>query len=410
MIQPWVTVLVAILYISSLFAVASYGDRVRARMPGYNASKPNIYALSLAVYCTTWTFFGSVGLASTSGLSFLAIYLGPVLVVTAGFPILRRIVKLSKEERITSVADFLGSRYGKNNKVAAVAAIIAVIGTIPYIALQLKAISSSVDTLVIEFHNGFPTGATPFGDITLLVAATLALFAVLFGTRHADATEHQHGLMLAIAMESVIKLIAFLCVGIFVTWFMFDGVGDLVDQAGGNPVVQDIVANGFDAGNFLILTFLSLSVFLLLPRQFHVAVVENNSDSELKRARWLFPLYLVAINLFVIPIAVAGTLRFGIAANADDYVLLLPILEGQRSLGILVFLGGLSAGTAMVIVASVALAIMISNDLVLPLILRSRATFGRADTEDMEGKILNIRRTAIFAVPWSCLYLLFGCG
>ncbi|MEM9333160.1 MAG: PAS domain-containing hybrid sensor histidine kinase/response regulator, partial [Pseudomonadota bacterium] len=398
MIQPWVTVLVAILYISSLFAVASYGDRVRVKRPGYHEIKPNIYALSMAVYCTTWTFFGSVGLASTSGLSFLAIYVGPILLVTLGFPILRRIVTLSKEERITSVADFLGSRYGKNNKVAAVAAIIAVIGTIPYIALQLKAISASVDTLVTEFSNGFPTGSTPFGDITLFVAAILALFAVLFGTRHADATEHQHGLMLAIAMESVIKLIAFLCVGIFVTWFMFDGVTDLYTQAQNNSQIQAIANKGFDVGNFLILTFLSLIVFLLLPRQFHVAVVENNSEGELERARWLFPLYLVVINLFVVPIAVAGMLRFGIAANADDYVLLLPILEEQRALGLLVFLGGLSAGTAMVIVASVALAIMISNDLVLPLILRSRATFGQADPEDMEGKILNIRRTAIFAV------------
>lgn len=398
MIQPWITILVAILYISILFAVASYGDRVRVRRPNFTDSKPNIYALSLAVYCTTWTFFGSVGLASTSGLNFLAVYVGPVLVVTLGFPILQRIVKLSKEERITSVADFIGSRYGKNNKVAAVAAIIAVIGTIPYIALQLKAISSSVDTLVVEFSNGYPVGNAPFGDITLFVAATLALFAVLFGTRHADATEHQHGLMLAIAMESVIKLVAFLCVGGFVTWIMYDGMGDLFNQASQNEKVQEIVSNGFDSTNFFVITFLSLVVFLLLPRQFHVAVVENNSDQELKRARWLFPLYLVAINLFVIPIAVAGALKFGAVASADDYVLLLPILEDQRALGLLVFLGGLSAGTAMVVVASVALAIMISNDLVLPMILRSKAELGQFDPEDMEGKILNIRRTAIFAV------------
>ncbi len=283
MIQPWVTVLVAILYISILFAVASYGDRIRARLPSYSQSQPNIYALSLAVYCTTWTFFGSVGLASTSGVNFLAIYIGPALLMTLGFPILRRIVKLSKEERITSVADFLGSRYGKNIKVAAVAAMIAVVGTIPYIALQLKAISASVDTLVTEFSNGYPTGSTPFGDITLMVAATLALFAVLFGTRHADATEHQHGLMLAIALESVIKLVAFLCVGVFVTWFMFDGVGDLFTRAANNAHVQSIIDGGFDGRYFLILTSLSLMAFLLLPRQFHVAVVENNSDQELQR-------------------------------------------------------------------------------------------------------------------------------
>ncbi len=397
MIHPWITLIVAVFYVLLLFIVASYGDRKilgdeKAR------SKPNIYALSLAIYCTTWTFFGSVGLAATSGISFLAIYVGPILVVTLGFPLVRRIIKLSKEERITSVADFLGSRYGKNIKVAGVAAIIAVIGTIPYIALQLKAISASVDTLLVSFENGFPSGSAPFGDISILVAIALALFAILFGTRHADATEHQHGLMLAVAMESVIKLIAFLCIGAFVTWFMFDGVEDLFSQAVADQNVQKIITKGFDLGNFLILTFLSLSVFLLLPRQFHVAVVENNSIKELERARWLFPLYLVAINLFVVPIAVAGTIKFGITANADDYVLLLPLLEEQRALGLLVFIGGLSAGTAMVIVATVALAIMISNDLVLPLILRSRAKLGHSEPENMEKNILNIRRTSIFAV------------
>ncbi len=397
MIQPWITLIVAVCYVLLLFVVASYGDR---KILGYekNRSKPNIYAFSLAIYCTTWTFFGSVGLAATSGINFLAIYVGPILVVTLGFPLMRRVIKLSKEERITSVADFLGSRYGKNIKVAGVAAIIAVIGTVPYIALQLKAISGSVDTLLVSFDNGFPSGSPPFGDISIVVAIALAMFAILFGTRHADATEHQHGLMLAVAMESVIKLIAFLCIGIFVTWFMFNGVQDLFSQAVENANVQKIVAKGFDVGNFLILTFLSLSVFLLLPRQFHVAVVENNSIKELERARWLFPLYLVAINLFVIPIAVAGTIQFGVVANADDYVLLLPLLEEQRVLGLLVFIGGLSAGTAMVIVATVALAIMISNDLVLPLILRSRAKLGQSEPENMESNILNIRRTSIFVV------------
>ena len=397
MIQPWVTLLVAILYVLLLFIVASYGDRAIPASSS-NRSKPNIYAFSLAIYCTTWTFFGSVGLAATSGINFLAIYVGPIVMITLGFPLIRRVIKLSKEERITSVADFLGSRYGKNLKVAAVAAIIAVIGTIPYIALQLKAISSSVDTLLVSFNNGFPSGAPQFGDISIIVAISLVIFAILFGTRHADATEHQHGMMLAIAMESVIKLIAFLCIGIFVTWFMFDGFGDLYGQAIESQSVRQIIDNGFDIGNFLILTLLSLTVFLLLPRQFHVAVVENNSMRELERARWLFPLYLVAINLFVIPIAVAGTLRFGLAANADDYVLLLPLLEDQRVLGLLAFIGGLSAGTAMVIVASVALAIMISNDLVLPLILRSKARLGHAESENMEKKILNIRRSAISAV------------
>lgn len=398
MIEPWITFVVAIVYLSILFAVASFGDRSAVSVTDMARSKPNTYALSLAVYCTTWTFFGSVGLAATSGLSFLAIYVGPILVITIGFPLMKRIITLSKQERITSVADFLGARYGKSLIVAAVAAIIAVIGTVPYIALQLKAISGSVGALVIEFSNGFPSGAGPSSDITLMIAGMLAVFAILFGTRHADATEHQSGMMLAIALESVIKLVAFLSVGIFVTWFMFDGIADLYESAVKNPQANQIINNGFDPGNFAILTILSLSVFLLLPRQFHVAVVENRSPKELERARWLFPLYLVAINIFVIPIAIAGTLKFGITANADDYVLLLPILEGQRALGLLVFIGGLSAGTAMVVVASVALAIMISNDLVLPLILRSRARLGHRDPDNMERSILNIRRTAIFGV------------
>ncbi len=403
MIQPWVVLLVAAVYLSILFAVASYGDRAIFVRGG--RSRPNIYAFSMAIYCTTWTFFGSVGLAATNGVDFLAIYFGPVLIFAFGFSLLRRIVELSKQERITSVADFLGSRYGKNLKVAGVAALIAVIGTIPYIALQLKAIASSVNTLIFNFAADLPSvGAghhphTPaFGDISILVALSLALFSILFGTRHADATEHQHGLMLAIAMESVVKLFAFLVVGVFVTFYIFDGFWDIYEKAAADLQVQEIVARGFDFGNFAILTILSLTVFLLLPRQFHVAVVENNSMAELNRARWLFPLYLVVINIFVIPIAAGGIIQFGGTAKADDFVLLLPILHSNGLISLLAFIGGLSAGTAMVVVACVALAIMISNDIVLPLFLRSRASAGHAEPEDMENRILIIRRMAILGV------------
>ena len=395
MIQPWIVLAVATTYLCVLFAVASYGDRTVGAQRGL--SRPNIYAFSLAIYCTTWTFFGSVGLATRSGLDFLAIYAGPILAITIGFPVIQRVIELSKEERITSVADFLGARYGKNLKVAGVAAVIAVIGTVPYIALQLKAISSSVSTLIFDFDDQIAFQFPAIGDISILIALTLALFAILFGTRHADATEHQHGLMLAIAMESVVKLIAFLCVGAFVTFVMFDGVQDLFSQARQDPNVQEILNRGFDGGNFAILTFLSLIVFLLLPRQFHVAVVENNSQAELNRARWLFPLYLIAINLFVIPVALAGALKFGTSVNADDFVLLLP-LESSGLVSLFAFIGGLSAGTAMVVVACVALAIMISNDLVLPLFLRSRASAGHAEPENMEDRILNIRRTSILVV------------
>ena len=395
--EPGITFAVALLYVLILFVVASYGDRRYADGLKTSLAKPNIYALSLAVYCTTWTFFGSVGLAATSGLNFLAIYVGPILVITVCFPLVLRVVRLAKEERITSVADFLGSRYGKNNQVAAVAAIIAVIGTIPYIALQLKAIASSVGTLFVDFERGIPQQFGVFGDISLVVAVMLAIFAILFGTRHADATEHQNGLMLAIAMESVVKLVAFLAIGIFVTWGLFDGFGHFVEMASKSERVMSVVRSGFDVNQFLIMTLLSFSAFLLLPRIFHVAVVENNSPKELRQARWLFPSYLVAINFFVIPIAIAGMIVFDSSSNADEFVLLLPIYAEQQALALLVFIGGLSAGTAMVIVACVALAIMISNDLVLPLILRSRAR-EYSDLVDMEKRIMQIRRMAIFGV------------
>lgn len=397
MIQAWVVLIVAFVYLTLLFAVASYGDRkVMKQWRG----RSNIYALSLAIYCTTWTFFGSVGLAVSSGINFLAIYLGPILVITVGYPIVQRVVRLSKEQRITSVADFLGARYGKSMHVAAVATVIAVIGTVPYIALQLKAISSSLTTLISHSSDGLTPNLLPFGDITILITIVLALFTILFGTRHADATEHQDGLMLAIAMESVVKLVAFVCVGFFTVYVIFDGFGDLFSQASTNTDVQKMV-DGINWGQFFVYTALSLIVFLLLPRQFHVAVVENHTDQELRRARWLFPLYLVIINLFVIPIALAGLIKFGGSISADNFVLILPMSQSGSSssfISLFAFIGGLSAGTAMVVVACVALAIMLSNDLILPIYLRSQAGAEETSTRNMEVPILNIRRGAIIGV------------
>lgn len=396
MIQGWAVIGTAFAYLLALFAVASYGDR---RRNGTSiSSRPNIYAFSLAIYCTTWTFFGSVGLAASSGLSFLAIYVGPILIFVFGFPLVSRIIQLSKAERITSVADFLGARYGKSVPVAAVATLIAVVGTIPYIALQLKAVSTSVSTLIAHFGGAEAAAFGAQGEISILIAITLAVFTILFGTRHADATEHQDGLMLAVSLESVIKIAAFLAVGTYVTFFLFDGFGDLWRQAKDNPNVQEMLARGFDYGNFAVLTLLSTLVFLLLPRQFHVTVVENHSPGELARARWLFPLYLVAINIFVLPIAAAGLIKFGVSVKADNFVLLLPLSQGNEFISIFTFLGGLSAGAAMVVVACVALAIMISNNLVLPLILRHQEAERAIGVGDMEQSILKIRRTAIMVL------------
>ena len=397
MLQGWVVVSAAVIYIGLLFAVATYGDRKTGKVvPG--RGRPAIYALSLGVYCTSWTFFGSVGLASTSGLEFLTIYIGPVLMFTVGYPILRRMVRLAKTERITSIADFIASRYGKNQGVAAVVAIIAVCGTIPYIALQLKAVSASVETVVARFQLA-EVGQTslPFlVDISLPVTLGMAAFAILFGTRHIDATEHQEGLMLAIAAESVVKLVAFLAVGLYVTYELFGGPAAMVETIRQSEPVMKTLGSSFDSGQWIVMTMLSFFAVILLPRQFHVTVTENNSETELRCAAWMFPLYLVAINIFVIPIAAAGIIFLDPGTDADSLVLTLPLTFEAPMISLAAFIGGLSAATAMVIVASVALSIMISNDLIVPFILRRRA-IGGPDIRDMGRTVLKIRRSAIFA-------------
>jgi len=397
MLQGWIVIAIALAYIGLLFVVASYGDR--ARLLGREGrSRLLIYPLSLAIYCTSWTFFGSVGLASRTGYDFLAIYVGPVLMIALASPLLVRIVRLAKSQNITSIADFIAARYGKHQGVAALVALIAIVGTVPYIALQLKAVSSSLATMLGPLATGPGIIQPVFGDIALLVALAMASFAMLFGTRHIDATEHQHGLILAIAAESLIKLVAFLAVGIFVTFAMFDGPAALFARAIEHPQAGAILARAPNFGTFAVMTLLSLFAILLLPRQFHVAVVENNNEDEIRRAAWLFPLYLVLINLFVVPIAIAGLLTFTPdKVDSDMYVLALPLVAGSDVLAIVAFVGGLSAGTAMVIVESVALAIMVSNDIVMPMVLKRREAYvtGSADIGTL---LLAVRRLAIFAI------------
>jgi Na+/proline symporter/signal transduction histidine kinase/ActR/RegA family two-component response regulator len=396
-VQGWIVVIIAIAYVTLLFAIASLGDRwATTRGPG--RPRPYIYSLSLAIYCTSWTFFGSVGLASERGLEFIAIYIGPVLVFLFGFPLLSRIVRLAKTEKITSIADFLSARYGKSFAVGLIATLIAIVGAIPYIALQLKAISGSV-SLMVEHYNGSPPSFDPFvSDISLIVAMLLALFAVLFGTRHADATEHQDGLVLAVAVESVVKLAAFLAVGLSITFVLLGGPGNLVVTLASNENVQDALAYRTSIGTWLVMTGLSGFAIIMLPRQFYVMIVENRSEIELRKATWVFPLYLVLINLFVLPIALAGVAMVGNQTSADLYVLSLPLLAGHDLLAMAAFIGGLSAATAMVIVASVALSIMISNDLVIPLFVRRLLKNEGAENEDWSTLILNIRRAAIFTI------------
>ena len=350
MLQGWVVIAVALAYIGLLFLVASYGDRTRGlRREG--RARLLIYPLSLAIYCTSWTFFGSVGFASRTGFDFLTIYIGPALMIVLFWPLMMRIVRLAKAQNITSIADFIAARYGKGQAVAATVALIAIVGTIPYIALQLKAVSSSLETVIAHIASGTEITRPLFGDIALFVALSMATFAVLFGTRHIDATEHQDGLMLAVATESIVKLVAFLAVGIFVTFWMFDGPISLFNEAMQRPSTAAIFSREPRADTLVAMTLLSFVAFILLPRQFHVAVVENNNEGEIKRALWLYPLYLVLINLFVVPIALAGLLTFPAGkVDSDMFVLALPLESGSNLFTIIAFVGGLSAATAMVIV------------------------------------------------------------
>jgi Na+/proline symporter len=332
MLQSWLVILVALAYIGLLFLVASYGDRIsgRAAVGGSRRTRLLIYPLSLAIYCTSWTFFGSVGSASRTGYEFLAIYIGPVLMVALFTPVIARVVRLAKAQNITSIADFIAARYGKSQAVAATVAVIAIVGTVPYIALQLKAVSSSLETIIAHVPNGGGAANPVFGDIALFVALSMAAFAVLFGTRHIDATEHQDGLMLAIATESIVKLVAFLAVGVFVTFWIFDGPAALFGQAMEIPATAGTLNGAPRADTLIVSTLLSFFAILLLPRQFHVTVVENHGEQEIKRARWLFPLYLVLINLFVVPIAIAGLIKFAPGAVDSDMFVLAPPLQTAR--------------------------------------------------------------------------------
>jgi len=404
----WVVILASLAYLSLLFAIAYYGDR-RADQGRSLIKNPAFYALSIAVYCTSWTFYGSVGRAAESGAEFLPIYLGPTLVFLLGWFMLRKMIRISKVNRITSIADFVGARYGKSQMLAGLVTIIAVVGILPYISLQLKAVSQSFGVLL-----AYPEVVRPNAsgtsllllDEALWVALLMAMFSILFGTRHIDAAEHHQGMVAAIAFESIVKLVAFLAVGLFVTFGVFGGFGDLFGKAAASGAFDKLFTMGTGGiSSWVMLTFLAMAAIVCLPRQFQVMVVENLNERDLKKAIWLFPAYLIAINLFVLPIAVAGLLTFDAqTVTPDTFVLSLPIHEKQPWLALLVFLGGLSAATGMVIVETIALSTMVCNDLVMPVLLRSR-WFGLSQRADLTGALLSIRRgTIVVIVLFGYLY------
>ncbi|HTR14798.1 MAG TPA: hybrid sensor histidine kinase/response regulator [Roseiarcus sp.] len=390
--------LAAIGYVLLLFAIAWWGDRGGRRFVA-GSRRAVVYALSIAVYCTSWTYYGSVGLASERGLDFLPIYIGPILVIGLGAPFVARIAKLARTQNLTTVADFVSARYGKSQSVAAIAALIALLGSAPYVALQLKAVGATLLTVVNSLETSRLTPQTPSTSFSLAISLLLAAFAIAFGTRRINPKEHQEGLILAIAVESVVKLIAFLAGGAFVVWGLHGGVLDLTKAAEANPRIDAIIQTPPDPGIWAVTTLLSAFAIVLLPRQFHVAVVENHDERDVRTASWLFPAYLVLINLFVAPLAVAGLLAFPDGSvNRDLTVLALPLAAGAHGVALLTMIGGVSAATGMVVLDSLALAITISNDLVMPVLLRGRAAPEPPTSGDIGALVLWIRRLAIVGV------------
>lgn len=388
--RSWVLFLISAIYVALLFGIAYYGDRRVARGRG-QPRLPWIYSLALGVYCTSWTFYGAVGRAVESGWDFLPIYLGPLLMFGLGHRLVGRVVEVSKRHNITSIADFIGARYGRRQQLGMVVALIALIGVLPYVALQLKAVSVSFAALA-----GSGAGSAP--DSALLMAAMLAVFAILFGTRQVVSSENHHGMVLAIAFESGVKLVAFVAVGLYVVWGRFHGFGPAYAQALSLPQVRGPVGEFPWQLGFLTQTVLACAAALCLPRQFHVAVVESSTPADLRTARWLFPLYLALISVFVLPIAAAGLELFPHhEAIGDSFVLMLPLSGGHRALALLAYIGGFSAATSMVIVATIALSTMLCNEVVMPLLLRLSPN-GLARRQDLSWLLKTIRRVAIIGI------------
>ncbi|BDG02658.1 ATP-binding protein [Anaeromyxobacter oryzae] len=351
-------------YVALLVAVAVWAERQEARGRAV-ASNGIIYSLSLAVYATTWTFYGSVGLAAREGLLWLTVYLGPTLCAATWWWVLRPLIRLKERHRVTGLADLLALRYEKSQPLALLATVVVVAGLVPYLALQLK---TMIATLAIVSGAAGPGGVDPAAGRHLgpPLVVVMLLFTIAFGLRRVRPAERHPGLVVALAVESVVKLVAFVAAGAFVTYGLFHGFRDVFQRAVAVPAAVPDLLGGEGVLAWLSRLLLSAFAILLLPRQFHVAVVENADVRHLRTAMWLFPVFLFAINLFVLPVALGGLVLGHPAAQADTFVLQLPLDAGRPVLSWLVFLGGFSAGTGMVVVETIALATMISNQVVIP--------------------------------------------
>ncbi|MBO0935788.1 histidine kinase [Fibrella sp. HMF5335] len=389
-------IICSLCYLSTLFLIANWAES-RSRRGRSSVNNPYVYALSMAVYCTAWTFYGSVSKATTDGIDFLAVYIGPTLSAPLWWLVTRKIIRICKVQRITSIADFISARYGKNRGLGVLVTLFCVVGIIPYISIQIKAIAGSFALLTNQ--SGTVSSPTFLSDRAFYVTLLLAIFAILFGTRKFEATERHEGMVTAIAFESIIKLVSFVAVGAYITFGLFNGPTDIFARAARLPALSQNF--GFDSvhssGDWFWHCLLGGLAILFLPRQFQVAVVENVDEKHLNKAMWLFPLYLLLINLFVLPLAFGGALLLGTGANADGFLITLPLQHGQHGLALLAYIGGFSAATSMIIVETTALSVMISNNVVMPLFLarpRWRERYGAS----MSGFVINVRRLAMLGL------------
>ena len=376
-------------YVVFLFVIAFMAERAAEQGRLGLLRGPVIYTLSLSIYCTAWTFYGAVGYAARSGLEFITIYLGPTLVFIGWWWLLRKLVRIGRAERITSIADMISSRYGKSTSVAVLVTLLALVGTTPYIALQLQSVTLSFGVFAAP-----GTSPEDLTGLALWVAGGLAVFTILFGTRRLDAGERHHGIVGAIAVEAVVKLVALCAVGVFVVWGLNGGLAGVGRAIEASSITDWTAAPGRWAGLIMV----SAAAVICLPRMFQVLVVENTDERHLMTASWAFPLYLMAMSIFVVPIAVTGLARMPVGSNPDLFVLTLPLAEGREGLAMLAFLGGFSSATSMVIVASVAMATMLSNHIVMPLWLASQGPTQATISGDVRTVILRARRASILVV------------
>lgn len=369
MFSSLTVILTITLYMAVLFGIAQLVER-RIETRGEGFKSPWVYCLSLAVYHTSWTFYGSVGFAASSGLQFLGVYLGAILGIAFWWITLRRMVFAKEIFRITSIADFISTRYNRSETIAALVTLIALLGVLPYIALQLKAVVASFQ--LITDNDSSPMS---WGLSGLLITLFMVAFTIMFGMRRLDPTERHQGMMTALAAECLVKLVAFITIGLFVSFSLFDGFDDITERLfdqGFERVVQ-VSGTSNSGAMWLTLIILSFAAIQNLPRMFHVAVVENANHKHIKTAIWVLPLYMILINLFVVPIAAGGLLMGLPQESADYYVLLLPQLAGNNGLTLLAFIGGFSAATGMIIVTTMTLSTMASNHLILPVLERMPA-------------------------------------